>query len=56
VISSTTATSYVPTSLTTGTTYEFKIEAKNEYGYSEYSETITLLTASTPAAPVSVTT
>jgi hypothetical protein len=56
VISSTTSLIFVATGLTSGTTYEFKIEAKNEYGYSEYSETMSLLAAATPEVPISVTT
>ena len=39
-----------------GTTYEFKIEARNEYGYSEYSSTLSLLCAFIPAVPTQVTT
>lgn len=34
VLASTSNTNYQVTSLTSGITYEFKIEAKNEYGYS----------------------
>jgi hypothetical protein len=34
VLASTSDTDYDVTSLTSGITYEFKIEAKNEYGYS----------------------
>lgn len=44
------------TSLTPGTTYEFKIEAKNEYGYSDYSSTLSLLCAYISATPTSVVT
>jgi len=43
-------------SLTSGTTYEFKIEARNEYGYSVFSDTITLLAAYIPEVPTSVST
>ena len=42
--------------MTSGTTYEFKIEARNEYGYSAYSNTLTELAAYIPEIPVSVTT
>jgi hypothetical protein len=35
--------------LTTGTTYKFKVEARNEYGYSDYSDTITILVAAEPS-------
>lgn len=44
------------TSLTSGTTYEFKIEAKNEYGYSAYSSTLALLAAYIPEIPTNVST
>lgn len=44
------------TGLTYGTTYEFKIEAHNIYGYSEYSDTLSLLAAFIPAVPTGVTT
>jgi hypothetical protein len=55
-MASTINTNYLATSLTSGTTYEFKVEAKNEYGYSTYSDTITLLAAYIPEIPTSVTT
>jgi hypothetical protein len=44
------------TSLTSGVTYEFKIEARNEYGYSAYSNTLSLLAAHIPEIPTGVTT
>lgn len=56
MLASTPDTNYLATSLTSGTTYEFKVEALNEYGYSEYSETITLLAAYIPEIPTSVST
>jgi hypothetical protein len=56
VLASTADLNYLATALTSGTTYKFKVEAKNEYGYSEYSETITLLAAYIPEIPISVTT
>jgi cellulose 1,4-beta-cellobiosidase len=43
-----TETSYLVTGLNSGTTYEFKIEARNSYGYSGYSETLSLLSAFVP--------
>lgn len=49
-------TNYVVTSLTAGINYEFKVEARNIYGYSEYSETITLLCAYIPTVPTNVIT
>jgi hypothetical protein len=48
--------SYTAISLTSGTTYEFKIESRNSYGYSDFSDSITLLAAFTPEAPVTVAT
>jgi hypothetical protein len=47
---------YIATSLNSGTTYEFKIEARNEYGYSEFSTTLSLLAADIPEIPTSVIT
>ena len=49
-------TDYLVTGLTYGNTYEFKVEARNEYGYSVYSETLILLCAAIPAVPTSVVT
>lgn len=56
MLTSTTSTSYQVTGLTAGTTYEFKIESRNEYGYSTFSSTLSLLCATTPAVPTSVVT
>jgi hypothetical protein len=42
--------------LTTGTTYEFKIESRNSYGYSSDSDVLTLLCAFIADPPVTVTT
>jgi len=56
VLASTASTSYQATSLTAGTTYEFKIEAKNEYGYSSHSSTLSLLCAHIPTVPAGVAT
>jgi hypothetical protein len=41
---------------TPGTTYEFKIEARNVIGYSELSESISIKAAIAPSAPLAVTT
>lgn len=51
-----TETSYIATSLTAGTTYEFKVESRNQYDYSEYSSTLTILSAYIAAVPDSVVT
>jgi hypothetical protein len=42
--------------LTAGTTYEFKIESQNSYGYSTYSDVITMLCAFIADPPVIVLT
>ena len=52
--SAVTATSYLATGLTAGSTYEFKVEAKNSYGYSVFSNTLTLLCAFVPEPPTTV--
>lgn len=46
----------VATSLTAGTTYEFKVEARNQLGYSAYSTTIQLLCAYIAEVPTNVVT
>ena len=51
-----TDTAYLATGLTFGVTYEFKIESRNSYGYSGYSETITLLCAFKPDPPLTAST
>jgi hypothetical protein len=51
-----TDTSYLATDLTFGLNYEFKVESRNSYSYSEYSETLTLLCAFIPDPPLSVST
>ncbi len=38
--------------MTQGLTYQFKVEARNAYGYSAYSNTVSVLTAQVPAQPV----
>ena len=54
--SSVVGTSYLATGLTAGTTYEFKLEAKNSYSYSAFSETLTLLCAFVPDPPLTLST
>lgn len=44
------------TDLTFGVIYEFKIESRNSYSYSTYSDTITLLCAFKPDPPLVITT
>lgn len=43
-------------SLTEGNTYSFKVEARNEVGYSEYSEVISILAGQIPETPNAPTT
>ena len=47
--------SYTVTGLTAGLTYQFKVQSRNSYGLSGYSEKIRLLCAYKPDAPVLVT-
>ena len=49
-------TTYIATDLTFGQTYEFKIESRNSYGYSAFSQTITLYCAFKPDPPLTVST
>jgi hypothetical protein len=42
------ATSYLVTGLSVGSTYNFKVEARNAYGYGEFSEVTTILAAQIP--------
>lgn len=51
-----TTAEYTAVDLVSGTTYEFKVESRNAYEYSPYSDSITLLAAFKPEAPVTVTT
>ena len=47
---------YTANNLYAGITYQFKIESRNSYGYSAYSESISLLCAYKPDPPTSVST
>ena len=51
-----TDTAFLATGLTAGVVYQFKIESRNSYSYSDFSETITLLCAFKPDPPLTVTT
>ena len=51
-----TSTSYTATSLNSGTTYSFKIEARNSYGFSALSNTLSLYCGYIPATPTAPTT
>ena len=50
------ATTFTATGLTTGTTYSFVIQARNSFGISVYSTSISILCAYIPSIPVSPTT
>lgn len=56
LVSGLTSPEYLVTGLTFGVTYEFKVESRNSYSYSPYSETITLLCAFKPDPPLVITT
>ena len=49
--SSITGTNYTVTGLTIGSTYDFRVRARNIGGWSGYSDSSSLATASTPGAP-----
>lgn len=49
-------TEYTISDLTAGLNYQFKVEARNSYGFSAYSDTLQLLCAFKPEAPLTVTT
>jgi hypothetical protein len=42
---------YTATGLTTGLYYKFKVEARNSFGFSEYSDVLTVLCAALPEQP-----
>lgn len=48
LVSAVTDTSYVATGLTSGLEYQFQIEARNAYGYSLLTESLTILCAFVP--------
>jgi len=47
---------YLATGLTQGLVYQFKVEARNAYGFSIYSDTVSILTAQVPDQPSAPTT
>lgn len=47
---------YTATGLTQGSTYQFKVTARNAYGYGDYSNIVTVLAAQIPARPLQPTT
>lgn len=50
------ATQFTATDLTAGSTYTFKVESRNAYGYSEFSDTKPILCATHPETPTAPTT
>lgn len=48
--------SYTASSLEEGVIYTFRVEARNAYGYSEYSSEVAVLAASKPSTPVAPST
>jgi hypothetical protein len=46
-----TTTHYTATGLTAGKTYKFKVQAQNGFGFSEYSEEVAILCATSPEKP-----
>lgn len=51
MLDTTAATNYVATGLMAGQTYEFKVEARNQYDYSDFSDVLALLCATLPEVP-----
>jgi hypothetical protein len=49
VLGTTTFRTYTATSLTSNKSYNFKVEARNVYGYSAVSSVVTILSASIPS-------
>jgi hypothetical protein len=49
-------TDYLFSPLITGTTYSFKVEARNSVGFSEYSNTVSIKAAQIPDQPDAPTT
>ena len=56
LVSGLTATNYLAVDLTAGVTYQFKVESRNSYSFSDYSDVLTLLCAFKPDPPLIVTT
>ena len=48
--------SYSASSLTTGNVYQFRVEARNAYGFSAFSTEVAVLAASPPSTPTAPTT
>lgn len=50
------ATNYAATGLTEGVTYNFKVQSRNQHGYTQDSAVLTILSAYIPMPPTVVTT
>lgn len=48
--------SYTAVSLSTGTTYKFKVQSRNVYAYSDFSNEVSILAAQRPSKPDAPTT
>jgi len=48
IASGVTSLNYNATSLIEGSTYQFKVKARNVYGFSTFSNTVTILAAQVP--------
>ena len=51
IASGVTSTSYTKTGLNEGTSYQFKVKARNSFGYSSYSSAFTIIAAIMPDEP-----
>jgi hypothetical protein len=56
LISGVTTTTFTQSGLAFGLTYQFKIQSKTDFGYSEESEVLSLLCAAEPSRPNQPTT
>jgi len=54
--SSVTQTKFTATTLVAGKTYSFKVEARNSFGYSAFSEIASILCATVPSTPTTPST
>ena len=54
IASGITVLNYNATSLTEGSTYQFKVEARNAYGFSIFSNIVSILAAQVPDQPTQV--
>jgi hypothetical protein len=44
-------TEYIALGLSQGSSYQFKVETRNAYGFSVYSNTVTIIAGQVPAQP-----